>query len=121
MELPLTPRNPTLERVAQQATSQLSPSPSLSPAPTEVLWSTSPSPSPALRAKAAAIRWSDEMELALIETLATAVERGLRADSGYKGEAWDAAVKQVSLVAGFTVNLLQCKNKHTAFKRDYKV
>ncbi|KAH8730011.1 hypothetical protein GQ44DRAFT_756533 [Phaeosphaeriaceae sp. PMI808] len=118
MELPLTPRNPTLKQVAQQATSQLSPSPS--PAPTVRSLSDSPSPSPALRQSRVAIKWSDEMELALVEALAAAVVRGHRADSGYKKDAWDTAVKEVSLVAGFTIIEQQCKNKHNALKKDYK-
>lgn len=63
------------------------------------------------------------MEEALIEALITAVdERGLRADSGYKKEAWEYAKREVSRVAGpaKSVSIINCKNKHDSFKKDWK-
>ncbi|KAH8730725.1 hypothetical protein GQ44DRAFT_822893 [Phaeosphaeriaceae sp. PMI808] len=96
---PLTPSNPDLQRIAQQSIVLFDPSPS--PAPSQLgynisTWSASPSPAPAVGA-----RWTDEMELALIEAFVTAIDRGWRADSGYKAEAW--------------------ANKHNALKKDWKV
>jgi hypothetical protein len=63
------------------------------------------------------------MEEALVEALVTEVERGHRADSGYKKEAWEYTRKEVQRVAGVSkvVTLSGCKNKHDALKKDWKV
>ncbi|KAH8726576.1 hypothetical protein GQ44DRAFT_705186 [Phaeosphaeriaceae sp. PMI808] len=58
------------------------------------------------------------MELALIEAFVTAIDRGWRADSGYKAEAWAYAVQQVARVTGRLVDKSQCRNKYNALKKD---
>ena len=61
------------------------------------------------------------MEEALIGALVNAVERGLRADSGYKAEAWKRALEAVQSVTGQPVNIRQLKTKHDNQKRDWRV
>jgi hypothetical protein len=63
------------------------------------------------------------MEEALVAALVTAVDRGHRADSGYKKEAWEYAKTEVQRVAGPAklVTASHCKNKHDNLKKDWKV
>lgn len=61
------------------------------------------------------------MEEALIKTLLNAVEAGLRADSGYKAEAWKRALRAVQAVTEQVVHDKQLKSKHDNKKRDWCV
>ncbi|KAH8725230.1 hypothetical protein GQ44DRAFT_826697 [Phaeosphaeriaceae sp. PMI808] len=92
-----TPLNSVALSIAHQSTAQPSPSPAPSSAPPRTpsrapSWSVTPAPAPISQSRWQ--RWSDEMELALIEAFVTAVERGWRADSGYKADAWVYAVQE---------------------------
>lgn len=42
------------------------------------------------------LQWDDEMELALLTAMVEAVRPGLRAESGFKKEAWKTAVTWVT-------------------------
>lgn len=64
------------------------------------------------------------MEDALIEALVyQVVDLAKRADTGYKREAWVYAIAQVQAVAGSGQLITEkpCKNKHDAWKKDWKI
>ncbi|KAF2185273.1 hypothetical protein K469DRAFT_708057, partial [Zopfia rhizophila CBS 207.26] len=62
------------------------------------------------------------MKQALLATLVQkVVEDGLRADSGYKKDAWDAAFEAVWRVStDKSITIKHCKTKHDICKADYK-
>ncbi|KAF2187394.1 hypothetical protein K469DRAFT_705081 [Zopfia rhizophila CBS 207.26] len=62
------------------------------------------------------------MKQALLATLVQkVVEDGLRADSGYKKDAWDAAFEAVWRVStDKSITMKHCKTKHDTCKADYK-
>ncbi|KAF2193208.1 hypothetical protein K469DRAFT_286084 [Zopfia rhizophila CBS 207.26] len=62
------------------------------------------------------------MKQALLATLVQkVVEDGLRADSGYKKDAWDAAFEAVWRVStDKSITMKYCKTKHDTCKADYK-
>ncbi|KAH8708400.1 heterokaryon incompatibility protein-domain-containing protein [Phaeosphaeriaceae sp. PMI808] len=90
---PATPLNVSLRQLAQLACSEISPSPAPSwpPTPAPELSSTPAPAASQLSSQPQAkpqFKWTLAIETALLESLVKAVEeRGLRADSGYKGEA----------------------------------
>ncbi|KAH8722358.1 hypothetical protein GQ44DRAFT_729646 [Phaeosphaeriaceae sp. PMI808] len=132
MESLSTPHNANLARVARAALSEASPPPSQRSSST-LTWAPSPSPAPARsqpsqlsqRSQSSqpngAFKWSDESELALIEALTSALNRGLHSDSGYKPEAWVLVMREVSRVSSQVVTRGQCKNKYNSLKKDYRV
>ncbi|KAF2178738.1 hypothetical protein K469DRAFT_754344 [Zopfia rhizophila CBS 207.26] len=81
----------------------------------EISWSASPSRSVTPSSpKVPNVRWTPEMKQALLATLVQkAVEDGLRADSGYKKDAWDAAFEAVWRVStDKSITMKYCKTKH---------
>lgn len=61
------------------------------------------------------------MEEVLIRTLISAVEGGLRADMGYKAEAWKRVLQAIQGVTQQAVLVKQLKSKHDNMKRDWRV
>jgi Myb/SANT-like DNA-binding protein len=67
------------------------------------------------------ITWTFKMEEALVNELVQQVEQGKRADSGYKKEAWAAAITQVEHATSRVVTLEQCKNKIDTMKGHWRL
>jgi hypothetical protein len=66
--------------------------------------------------------WTVEMEALMYSTLCTEVQRGKRADNGFKKEAWLAVCKAILDTFQVTVTIDQCKSKADNQKaqwRDY--
>ncbi|MCJ1349569.1 hypothetical protein MMC31_007810, partial [Peltigera leucophlebia] len=68
------------------------------------------------------LQWDDKMELALLTAMVEAVRTGLRAESGFKKDAWKTAVTSVTNVLQIPreITIDQCKSKMTWFKSKYK-
>lgn len=65
--------------------------------------------------------WTFEMEEALFTELVHQVELGKRADSGFKKDAWIAALTAVEAVTTRQdITLLRCKNKVESFKKYWR-
>jgi hypothetical protein len=67
------------------------------------------------------ITWTFTMEEALVNELVRQVEQGKRVDSGYKKEAWAAAITQVEYATNRVVTLEQCKNKIDTMKGHWRL
>ncbi|MCJ1378516.1 hypothetical protein MMC17_001615 [Xylographa soralifera] len=65
-------------------------------------------------------KWTDEAEASLLATLCEEVDRGRRADSGYKKEAWVEVVDTLEADLGLEVTIDQPKNKYGWYKQRYK-
>ena len=61
------------------------------------------------------LQWDDKMELALLTAMVEAVRTGLRAESGFKKDAWKTAVTSITNVQQIPreITIDQCKSKMT--------
>ena len=68
------------------------------------------------------LQWDDRMELALLTSMVQAVCLGLRAESGFKKDAWKTGVLEVTNVLRIPreITIDQCKSKMTWFKTKHK-
>jgi len=64
------------------------------------------------------MKWTIEMEEAMLEGLVEAVRKGYRADSSYKAEGWKLALNRTLAVTNQAVNLKHVKSKHDSHKKD---
>jgi len=64
------------------------------------------------------MKWTIEMEEAILEGLVEAVRKGYRADSSYKAEGWKLALNRTLAVTNQAVNLKHVKSKHNSHKKD---
>ena len=66
------------------------------------------------------LKWNHLMEEILCETLVEEVGKGLRADSGYKRDAWTAVEMAMKTQLNIIASTDQLKNKYDTFKIKYK-
>jgi len=68
------------------------------------------------------LAWTfDIKEALLLGLIFKAIDKGMRADSGYKKQAWEYAAQAVREKAERPdVELKQIKSKHDSCKKDYK-
>ena len=64
------------------------------------------------------IRWTGEMEEAMLKGLIEAVKKGFRVDSSYKFNGWKIAFNHTLAIAQQPVTLKQIKSKHDNHKKD---
>ena len=64
------------------------------------------------------IRWTDEMEEAMLEGLIEAIWKGYCADSFYKTDGWKIALNHMLAVIQQPITIKQIKSKHNNHKKD---
>ena len=64
------------------------------------------------------IKWTSEMEEAILEGLVEAVNKGYCVDSSYKANSWKIASIYIIAVAQQPITFRQIKSKHNNYKRD---
>lgn len=73
------------------------------------------------RVPGSTFRWTKEATEALLHSLITSINAGLRADLGYSHRAWVYAVEAASAAQGGDITMRQAKTKHDGLKADYKI
>lgn len=73
------------------------------------------------RVPGSTFRWTKEATEALLHSLITSINAGLRADLGYSHRAWVYAVEAASTAQGGDITMRQAKTKHDGLKADFKV
>lgn len=73
------------------------------------------------RVPGSTFRWTKEATEALLHSLITSINAGLRADLGYSHRAWVYAVEAASTAQGGEITMRQAKTKHDGLKADYKI
>lgn len=73
------------------------------------------------RVPGSTFRWTKEATEALLHSLITSINAGLRADLGYSHRAWVYAVEAASAAQGGAITMRQAKTKHDGLKADYKI
>ena len=69
----------------------------------------------------ARIKWTDEMEEAMLKGLVEAVRKRYRANSSYKADGWKIALNHTLAVTQQPVTIKQIKSKHDNHKKDWKL
>lgn len=73
------------------------------------------------RVPGSTFRWTKEATEALLHSLVTSINAGLRADLGYSHRAWVYAVQAASTAQGGEITMRQAKTKHDGLKADYRI
>ncbi|KAF1839110.1 hypothetical protein BDW02DRAFT_644209 [Decorospora gaudefroyi] len=124
------PQNELLRRVAVHKSATDSPSSPQRPGAVFSWQATLPPPAPISNqssttpsnTKSPRLRWTDDMEDALVAALLHQMHLGNRSESGYKKSAWQYVCEKVQSVAPQqSITVDKCKNKTDSFKKDWKI